>query len=87
MLIYKTITPEDMDILGEEYGIMTTPETCVLSSEDKDTDLHELISEIDRIREEANEVILYGTHALYECVDGDYYVIQDNGLHYIANVK
>jgi hypothetical protein len=83
MLIYKTITSEDMDILLEEYGIMVTPLACSLSSEDNDTDLHELIMEIDRIRACAEDVTIFDSYALYECRDGSYYVIQDNGMHTI----
>jgi hypothetical protein len=87
MLIYKTITSEDMDILLEGYGIMTTPTTCVLSSEDEDTDLYELIEEIDRIRTSADDVIIHDGYASYECDDELYHIIQDNGLHFIVNLK
>jgi hypothetical protein len=84
MLIYKTITPEDIDILMEEYGIMVTPTACVLSSEDPDVDLYDLMVEIGRIGNNADYTIEFNDFVLYEHGSMDYYVIQDNGLHYIA---
>jgi hypothetical protein len=87
MLIYKTIILEDISILLDEYGIMVTPLACQLSSEDNDTDLHELIAEIDRIRACAEDVVIFDNYALYECKDGSYYVIQDNGMHTVIFQK
>ena len=84
MLIYKTISSEDIDILMEEYGIMVTPLACVLSSEDEDTDLYDLMVEIGQIREKADYTVGFDHFTLYEHGNIDYYVIQDNGLHYIA---
>jgi len=84
MLIYKTITPEDIDILMEEYGIMVTPTACVLSSEDPDVDLYDLMVEIGRIGNNSDYTIEFNDFMLHEHGNMDYYVIQDNGLHYIA---